>query len=184
MAPDLFTFLHQIEDVIDEGSCNFLMDLYDKSPNVIRRDNEVQHFGELNIAQEDAKLQQAIAAYIVQAYEEYQKLVPETRWMPPLRGVEGCRVKRYTGGTDDQFAAHVDVGDATSCKRYLAFLFYLNDGFDGGSTLFFNSGGDDVIITPKRGSVVVFPPTWQYPHIGMPVRNGNKYIMSSYLNYT
>ena len=32
--------------------------------------------------------------------------------------------------------------------------------------------------------VLVFPPTWQYPHIGMPVKSGSpKYIMSTYLHY-
>ena len=181
MAPE---YIQHIEDVLDPGSCNYLMGLYNKSSNIVRRDNEVQHFGELNVHGEDPRMQEALVPFVVRAHEEYANRVHDARWMPPIRGVEGFRIKHYTGDSNDQFAPHVDIGDATSCKRYLAFLFYLNDGFDGGSTLFYNSGGDDVIITPKQGSVVVFPPTWQYPHVGMPVRNGDKYIMSSYLNYT
>ncbi len=89
-------------------------------------------------------------------------------------------MKRYTGGSGQQFSDHVDVGDLVSSKRYLAFLFYLNDDFTGGKTIFY----PDTEITPVKGSVVIFPPSWQYPHAGLPVESGNKYIMSSYLNYT
>ena len=102
----------------------------------------------------------------------------ETSYFPEL-ALEEFRVKRYTGGTGQQFADHVDVGSLSSCKRYLSFLFYLNDDFVGGETRFY----PDTTIKPTKGSVLVFPPMWMYPHAGLPVKTGTKYIMSSYLNY-
>jgi hypothetical protein len=47
----------------------------------------------------------------------------------------------------------------TSAKRYLAFLFYLNDDFEGGET----DLSSDKSSNHRRGKVLVFPPTWQYP---------------------
>jgi hypothetical protein len=42
----------------------------------------------------------------------------------------------------------------------------------------------DKQVQPVKGSVIVFPPTWQYPHAGLPLISGTKYIMSTYLNFT
>ena len=97
---------------------------------------------------------------------------------PAKHGLEEFRVKRYNEG-EDYFANHVDIGDLASAKRYLAFLFYLNDDFEGGETTFL----PDIKVKPKKGSVVVFPPTSMFPHAGEKVTKGTKYIMSPYYNY-
>ena len=57
------------------------------------------------------------------------------------------------------------------------FLFYLNDS--DGETYF---PEHDVTIHPKCGKVLVFPPTWEYPHAGLPPTN-TKYILSTYIHY-
>jgi hypothetical protein len=57
-------------------------------------------------------------------------------------------------------------------------MWYLNDVESGGNTVF-----GDVIITPKKGTLVMFPPLWMYPHRGEPPLSGPKYIMSAYLHY-
>ena len=44
--------------------------------------------------------------------------------------------KRYNSGTGEQFDDHVDVCNLESSKRYLSMLFYLNDDFTGGETVF------------------------------------------------
>ena len=76
---------------------------------------------------------------------------------------------------------NTDVQDHMTAKRYLAFLFYLNDDFVGGETDF---PYNELTVTPETGKVLVFPPTWQYPHRGLHVKGGSpKYIMSTYLHY-
>ena len=59
-------------------------------------------------------------------------------------------------------------------------VIYLNDDFTGGETEFPHHNKK---IVPKMGSVMVFPPTWQYPHAGLRVHKGVKYIMSTYCHY-
>ena len=61
---------------------------------------------------------------------------------------------------------------------FITYLWYLNDVETGGNTIF-----RDFMIQPKRGSLLVFPPMWMFPHKGEPPISGSKYIMSTYLHY-
>ena len=55
-------------------------------------------------------------------------------------------MKKYHARTKDRFDPHVDVQDHASARRYLAFLFYLNEDFSGGETEFPHHSRK---ITPK-----------------------------------
>ena len=59
-------------------------------------------------------------------------------------------------------------------------LFYLNNVDSGGKTIFPYQNKE---FTPNRGDVIIFPPTWEYPHLGEPPMSSPKYIMSTYLHY-
>lgn len=174
------SFIKHYEGILSNAACDWLISSLEEDDRLVLRRNGPQNFDELNLNQTHPEVINAFVQPLLGALELYRKDFPlETSYFPDL-ALEEFRVKRYTGGTGQQFADHVDVGSLSSCKRYLAFLFYLNDNFTGGETHFF----PDTIIKPKKGSVVVFPPTWMYPHAGLPVETGNKYIMSSYLNYS
>ena len=38
-------------------------------------------------------------------------------------------------------------------------------------------------VQPKRGSILIFPPTWMYRHAGLPPVSNDKYILGTYLHY-
>ena len=162
--------------------CQELIDVYENSIMAqLRHDNAVQHFSEVNLNQQDPELAQRLVPVITGAVQSYTDFtVPAgDRYFQASYGLEEMRIKRYDKG--DCFNQHVDVGSLASSKRFLAFLFYLNDDYQGGKTVF--KTPDTLTISPLTGNVVMFPPTWQYPHAGMPVLSGTKYIMSTYLNY-
>lgn len=79
-----------------------------------------------------------------------------------LEADEGYRVLKYGGGAE--YHSHHDHFRDNS--RSLSLVAFLNDGFSGGELSFprFN-----VEITPKRGSVVLFPSNYPYAHIAKPV---------------
>jgi len=107
-------------------------------------------------------------------HEQGRALTPNTM------AIEGFRIKCYRPNDQDQFGLHVDVAHAASSTRYLAFLFYLNDS-DAGTEF----PRERYTVAAREGRVVMFPPTWCYPHQGlMPQDGSTKYIMSSYLLYT
>jgi hypothetical protein len=57
-------------------------------------------------------------------------------------------------------------------------MWYLNDVETGGETVF-----KDLIIQPKKGTLLIFPPLWMFPHKGNAPIGESKYIMSTYLHY-
>ena len=161
--------------------CSNLINFFEENHEHHKRNNNrVQQFTELNVNKVDSGLSFALVHKIKPLVDAYTDLHSPTgdRFFPENYAFEEFRIKRYNNS--DCFKQHVDVGDLTSSKRFLAFLFYLNDDFEGGGTLF--RFPEAKYITPLAGSCLMFPPTWQYPHEGMKA-NGTKYIMSTYLHY-
>ena len=168
---------------LDRASCEDLISCYkEHRDNHIRRLNRVQAFTEMNYNQVAPEhTMNCLARKIKTLVSVYKDHNPTGgRFFPERFGVEEFRIKCYNEG-EDCFSQHVDVGDATSSKRFLSLLFYLNDDFGGGNTVF--KLPDKLAVKPVQGDVLIFPPTWQYPHEGKPVIDGTKYIMSTYLHY-
>ena len=172
-------------ECFDEKTCRVIIDLFENSQVKERIENAgVPTFTQVNINSSGKadKFMQLLCYKIVEVIKEYKKDLPEfVNWFPDKFAFEELRIKKYEPNSDDEFGLHVDVQDHQSAKRYLAFLVYLNDDFKGGETTF---PYHNLTVKPETGTVLVFPPTWQYPHRGMPVRSGSpKYVMSTYLHY-
>ena len=164
--------------VMPEAVCDALTDWFEASPSFhVQRDDDFKRFTEINVNDKEPDLVPTLTNFVLLAHERYVEDHPEYRRYLRVRALEEFRVKRYRENRDE-FKTHVDVGDVESSKRKLAFLFYLNDEFEGGQTAF-----GDTLITPVKGDILIFPPMWMFPHAGMPVTRGTKYIMSSYLHY-
>jgi hypothetical protein len=124
------------------------------------------------------KMQEYVRKYIT-AFD-----IDESTW-PQNFGLEEFRIKRYLSNDKDEFRFHVDVGDYTSAKRFLAFFWYLNDVEEGGQTNFQKTPTSRIeySVIPKSGRLLVFPPLWTHPHIGMKPISGSKYIIGGYLHH-
>ena len=173
--------------MLADDVCKTLIDTYQSSTKKERIDNFLTpQFTQVNLNELNAKgyqkFTQLLCYKVLEVMKVYKRDLPEyVNWFPDKFAFEELRIKKYEPGSDDEFQLHVDVQDHMSAKRYLAFLVYLNDDFKGGETTF---PYNDLTVKPKTGTVLVFPPTWQYPHIGKPVESGSpKYIMSTYLHY-
>lgn len=108
--------------------------------------------------------------------EKYYKFI-DHRVFPQEFLLENLKIKKYFD-KNDEFDTHVDVADYATARRFLSFMFYLNDVDDGGETKF-----SSLSIKPEKGKLVIFPPLWMFPHRGEPPLKGSKYIMSTYLHY-
>ena len=174
-------FIHSFPSLTNYICQGLINTFKEHEPYHIKRYNEVQSFTELNLNLHVPVLVSALNSAVLQARDHYVDVcTPITPLFPKEFKLESFRIKRYNEG--EGFKSHVDVACAESCPRFLAFLFYLNDDFEGGNTHFRTP--DLEIIKPVTGNVLVFPPTWQYPHEGTEVTKGTKYIMSAYLHYT
>ena len=182
---DLNDFIHVYENVLDESICNFLINVFDGNfDKHERHDNDGKpNFSQFNLTENkdlSAEINQ-VHNLLIKKTIDYRNVYYDFidgRVFPTDHAFEQFRIKKYNPGGEDRFDTHVDVIDHSTARRYLAFLWYLNDVDTGGNTIF-----RDFMIQPKRGSLLVFPPMWMFPHKGDPPISGSKYIMSTYLHY-
>jgi hypothetical protein len=98
---------------------------------------------------------------------------------PASFSYEAMKIKKYHPDIGKHLP-HVDVTDSSQTKRFMAFLIYLNDDFEGGETKFILTGKT---IKPKAGKLFMFPPLWPWLHSGEQVLKTNKYFLGTYLTY-
>ena len=60
--------------------------------------------------------------------------------------------------------------------RTLTFIFYLNDVEEGGETTF-----PEFKVKPKKGSLLLFPATWNYVHSANIPKSNDKYIITGWM---
>ena len=166
-----------IPKILNPQICESLILSFEQSDQKEKIDYDAKpRFTQVNFGQNPYLVQRSKAT--IDIYREL--LGPRSWYLPPVKYMEEFRIKKYDPETKDRFDEHVDVVNHATARRCLALLFYLNEVSTGGETEFPIHGR---IIKPETGSVLVFPPTWEYPHAGRPPVSGPKYIMSTYLHY-
>ena len=167
----------RVYDVIPKNECRTLINLFDlKEDHHEFINNEYKPcFTQLNINQYYPELVENLIPYVQKAYGMYSADV-QNKFLPKLKHLEEFRIKRCKPGGEERFDEHIDVACYESAKRALSFLFYLNDN-DGDTRFSYH----DMSVTPEAGKVVIFPPTWEYPHAGL-VPSSVKYVMSTYVH--
>ena len=108
----------------------------------------------------DKYLHTSVSAVIKKYVEKYPMCVIEQDL-----GYELLRYKEgqfYTNHTD----SFKDRPRAVSCS------FALNDDYEGGEFAFFNR---ELVYKLKKGSCIMFPSNFMYPHEIMPVTSGTRY---------
>lgn len=89
----------------------------------------------------------------------------------------GYQVQRYRSG--EFYHWHIDGGSHEFSQRQLVALWYLNDvSGPGGETEFLYQ---DVRVKPQRGNLVLFPPFWTHEHRASELKEGVKYIATTWV---
>jgi hypothetical protein len=105
-------------------------------------------------------------------------------------GLNECwRLAKYFPG--DQFLSHCDAPFTRSAGEMSMYTVnaYMNGGFEGGSTRFYDGGASTKVLAsecvPVAGSCVVFrqPPGEAYLHDGEQLRSGEKFLFRSDIMY-
>jgi predicted 2-oxoglutarate/Fe(II)-dependent dioxygenase YbiX len=113
-------------------------------------------------------------------FERVKDQVPQTIHDMSVAGVnERLRCYEYQAG--HRFAPHSDgafIRDEGE-RSWYTYMVYLNEGFEGGETLFFVE--PEVVIRPQTGAALIF----QHPiiHEGSEVTAGVKYVVRTDLMY-
>lgn len=172
-------------NAIDDNVCDFLINFFESQYHLQEKieNDGTPNFTQVNLT-ENCKITDEVNNvhnYIISKTFEYKNKYYEyvdDRCFPEKHNFEQFRIKRYKNTGDEFFNSHVDILDYNSARRFLSFTYYLNTVELGGETSFTNFR-----VSPTKGSLMVFPPMWMFPHKGeIPVIN-DKYILTGYLHY-
>jgi predicted 2-oxoglutarate/Fe(II)-dependent dioxygenase YbiX len=98
------------------------------------------------------------------AIEQYNKVFPAAM----IEQDSGYELLRYQTG--QFYKQHTDSFKAQ--PRAVSCSFALNDDYEGGEWGFWDK---EKVIKAKKGSVIMFPSNFMYPHEIMPVTKGTRY---------
>jgi len=170
------------EEALSPQTCQDLIEIFeaneDKQEFVDREKKPC--FTQFNLTEHSADYK-ALHNQLIRNTQEYRDGYFEfidRRVFPDTHAFEQFRIKRYNPGGDERFDTHVDVIDHPTARRFLSFMWYLNDVDEGGLTVF-----DDLSVKPQTGKLIIFPPLWMFPHRGEAPISNPKYILSTYLHY-
>ena len=89
-------------------------------------------------------------------------------------------IQKYLSG--DHFSnLHSERTDMSTLHRLFAWMTYLNDVEDGGTTDF---DYYDLKIKPECGKTLIWPAEWTHAHKGSILKSGKKYIITGWLHFT
>jgi prolyl 4-hydroxylase len=177
-------FIQIHDNALDSETCDFLINLFEQNieyQETIQNDKK-PNFTQFNLTKviefsdEVKNIHNNLIRNVFRYRDEYYEYFGRDVF-PDKHAFEQFRIKRYLPDNDEGFDTHVDVIDHETSRRYLSFLWYLNDN-PGGQTEFL-----DLIIQPEMGKLVVFPPLWMFPHKGYEPVSTPKYILTTYLHY-
>ena len=115
------------------------------------------------------KIDAAIYSVSAQAVKEYMRNMPKLPDNAYVASKDtGYELLEYkTGGF---YKEHLDFSENT--PRSISCSFILNDDYEGGEFAFFNR---ELTYKLKKGSCIMFPSNFMYPHEIMPVTSGTRY---------
>jgi len=135
---DLDDLIHVYENALDSKTCDFLINVFDNASHLHESiENEGKpNFTQFNltknkdITDELKKVHNHAIKQVHRHRDLYYEFV-DARVFPSKHAFEQFRIKRYNTGGEDRFDTHVDVADYSSARRFLSFMFYLNDVSEG-----------------------------------------------------
>ena len=116
---------------------------------------------------------------LFQCYQDYNKQWPFLEKNIERLDIGRFNIGRYQAGQHFQ-DVHCERCSMGSMHRVFAFMTYLNDVDEGGSTYFNHY---DIDIKPIKGLSLIWPAEWTHAHKGNIIKKGNKYIITGWLDF-
>ncbi len=145
---------------------------------------ETKHRKDISIAPQDLNLPgneifNQYFKYLFDLYKDYNNQWPFLASIISNLEIGRFNIGKYSSGQHFQ-KIHTERANLGSLHRLLAFMTYLNDVEDGGSTYFSHY---DLDIKPEKGLTLIWPAEWTHAHKGNVVKSGSKYIITGWLTF-
>ena len=116
---------------------------------------------------------------IFECYKDYNLQWPFLSKIVNNLEIGKFNIGKYMPGQHFQ-RIHCERTGLMTLHRLFAFMTYLNDVEEGGSTYFNHY---DLEIKPKKGVTLIWPAEWTHTHKGNVLKSGLKYIITGWLTF-
>jgi len=125
---------------------------------------------------------EAFKAYFDQLFECYKNYVEEWTFLDKISErleIGSFNLQRYKTGQHFK-EIHTERSSLENLHRIFAFMTYLNNVQEGGSTYFSHY---DLEIQPRKGLTLIWPAEWTHAHRGNILKKGSKYIITGWITF-
>lgn len=131
------------------------------------------------LEQEEYKIFNTYISNLVNCFNDYKEQWP---FLNTIKGIEigTFNLQKYSPGGHFS-AVHTERDSAANKHRVLAFMTYLNDVEEGGETAFHHYS---ITVKPKKGKTIIWPAEWTHAHSGGLVKQGCKYIVTGWIQFS
>ncbi len=116
---------------------------------------------------------------LFECYKDYNLQWPFLAEIVNHLDIGNFNIGKYEAGQHFQ-KIHCERSGLSTLHRLFAFMTYLNDVEEGGSTYFNHY---DLEIKPKKGLTLIWPSEWTHSHKGNILKSGLKYIITGWLTF-
>ena len=115
-----------------------------------------------------------------ECFEDYKDQYSFLKVMAQKVHIGHFNIQKYLKG--DHFSSiHSERTNLSSIHRLFAWMTYLNDVEDGGTTDFKYF---DLKVKPEQGKTIIWPSEWTHAHRGSVLNSGSKYIITGWMHFT
>ena len=176
--------------IINEFICNELIDYFESNKQKHRQGvsasglrKNTKDRVDISLTPRDITLpeQKCFQNYfenIFECYKDYNIQWPFLASIIDNLDIGAFNLGRYNPGQHYQ-GLHCERASIENLSRLFAFMTYLNDVDEGGSTYFKHY---DLKVKPQKGLTLIWPAEWTHAHKGNKVKSGSKYIITGWLN--
>lgn len=116
---------------------------------------------------------------LFECYRDYLEQWPFLQSFLPRIELGSFNIQRYKPG-GHFLKVHSERTTLASSHRVLAWMTYLNDVEDGGSTEFVHQ---QLTIQPQQGRTLIWPAEWTHAHKANVLNSGSKYIITGWMHF-
>ena len=179
-------------DIENNELCNQMIEFFEKNPDRHIKgqtaggiDENVKKCTDITIRPEELKdkkfeIFNKYFENLFQCFNDYKEQYDFLKSFVKKLHIGPFNIQKYFPG--DHFNKfHAERTNLSTIHRLFAWMTYLNDVEEGGTTDF---DYYKIKVKPKAGKTLIWPAEWTHVHRGSILKGGEKYIITGWLHFT
>ena len=132
-----------------------------------------------DLKQQEYKAAKEYTDCLLACFKDYTEQFSFLGSIMPSTFIGSFNIQKYLPGGHFKLP-HTERTSVQNSFRVLAWMTYLNDVVDGGTTTFTHQ---DMDVKPSKGKTLIWPAEWTHAHVGNIVNSGEKYIITGWMHF-